>query len=373
MHNRTKERALLKRKLSAGVNIQMPAPRRIGKTWTAGKLADDLRKEDWAVVELDVEGMRTIDESTRKLEKKIEGQSKLKDRFLAHVSTCLDNLLGGKWGTNPVDALSKIDPVEFLETLIEALNDNSFPTVIIIDEIAYFILALAEEDQTSAHGFSYKLRGIQQQFKNVRWLLTGSIGLDTIARRYELEGAFVDFETFVLEPFTKGEASSFLLDEKIQELFNHKFTASEKVLDQMFDELGWLAPYYLKLIANEVRPSISKSDSGPDEATREDFEAAFEKLLQPSPKSDFAVWREHIRKNLTRTDSDMAMQLLHKLCEQTSGETIETLLASLPKPDRRSIKDTLDILVTDGLLVKNSGRFAFRSGLVRRYWQEYEA
>ena len=59
MHDRLRERRLLKRKLEAGLSIHMPAPRRIGKTWTIGRLADDLRDDGWHVIEIDVEGMGT--------------------------------------------------------------------------------------------------------------------------------------------------------------------------------------------------------------------------------------------------------------------------------------------------------------------------
>ena len=57
MHHRMNERKHLKRKLEAGISIHMPAPRRIGKTWTIGRLAADLRKAGWQAIEVDVQGM----------------------------------------------------------------------------------------------------------------------------------------------------------------------------------------------------------------------------------------------------------------------------------------------------------------------------
>lgn len=104
--------------------------------------------------------------------------------------------------------------------MIASLDESGKKTAIIIDEIAYFFLAFAQTSQNDADAFAYKLRALQLAHENVRWLLTGSIGLDIIARRYELEGAFVDFDHFELQPFTSEEARSFLRDAAIQQQLN---------------------------------------------------------------------------------------------------------------------------------------------------------
>jgi hypothetical protein len=377
MHNRQRERALLKRKLEAGLSVHMPAPRRIGKTWTMSRLARDLRGDGWHVIECDVEGTSTPQEFARELCSRIEAQISVTARSKAHVSQRLSGLLGGNWGEKPLDALARIDPVEFTETLIASLHEMHQPTAIFIDEISYFFLALAEKDAQTARTFAYQLRALQQRYKNVRWLITGSIGLNTIARRYGLEGAFVDFETIELEPFTPDEARSYLRDRDMQQQFSHPFDASDADFDAVFAELGWLAPYYLKLIANELRPShVGTGDQRPV-ATRADFEAAFEKLLQPNRRSEFAIWREHIDKNLPAPDRDMAKHVLGFLSRRPDGETDDTILAQVTvhvgAVTRPQLRDVLAMLTNDGLILKSGPRYAFRSGLVRRYWQYYEA
>ena len=377
MHNRHQERNLLKRKLAAGLSIHMPAPRRIGKTWTIGRLAADLRDDGWLVIEIDVEGMRTPKEFARDLCARIEAQISIRARFTTQVNQRFKNLLGGNWGDKPLDALGKVDPVEFAETLIASLEESGDKTAIVIDEISYFFLALAEDNVKEAHAFAYKLRALQQRYKKVRWLITGSIGLDTIARRYGLEGAFVDFETFVLEPFTIAEALSYVRDPAMQQMFNHRFDASDADFEAIFSQLGWLAPYYLNLVANEVRPSIAGAAGEPATATRADLDAAFDKLLQPNRKSAFAIWREHIDKNLPKPDRAIAKNVLDFLSKRGSeGENENTLLAqvsSIGSVKIPQLREILAMLGNDGLIVKVDRRYTLRSGLVRRYWEEYEA
>lgn len=381
MHDRLEQRRQLARKLEAGVSIHMPAPRRIGKTWIVSRLAADLRSAGWRTVEVDVQGISTPKKFAAELCARIEEQITAKSRFTAHVLQRFERLLGGNWGDKPLDALGQVDPIDFAETLIAALADEK--TVIIIDEISYFFLALAEEDPKAAHSFAYQLRALQQRYKSVRWLITGSIGLDTIARRYGLQGAFVDFETFPLEAFTKAEARSYLRDPAVQHQLNHPFDATDADFDAMFVDLGWLAPFYLKLVANEVRPSTPGSGDRLGQATKADFDAAFQRLLQPNRKSEFAVWREHVDKNLPAADSDVAKRLLDFLSQHPDGEIEATLVSKVSSMShdrtldegttRRQVRDILAMLINDGLLMKMEKRFRFLSGMVRRYWQEYEA
>ncbi|HYG47307.1 MAG TPA: hypothetical protein VD846_05120 [Allosphingosinicella sp.] len=375
MHNRENERAALKRKLLNGTSVNMPAPRRIGKTWTIGRLAEDLRKDGWVVVEADVEGIKAPEKFARELWKRIEAQSSIAQSFRAHAKQRIAGLLGGDWDDNPLNALGRIDPIEFTETLIESLDSSGKKVAIIIDEISYFFLKLAEGDHEQAHAFAYQLRAFQQRYKNVRWLITGSIGLSVIARRYGLEGAFVDFDTFTLDPFTPEEARSFMRDSAIQQQFNHLFDASDADFDSMFAELGWLAPYYLRMVANEVRPSVAAVDGSLPHATAADFQAAFDKLLQPGRKSEFAVWREHIDKNLPAPDQSLARTLLNVLSRDVNGETEATLVAAAQADGgagRRQVQEVLEILANDGLIGKTRDRYAFSSGLIRRYWRDYE-
>lgn len=100
----------------------MPAPRRIGKTWTLNRLASDLSADGWQAIEVDVQGMRTPTEFGRDLCKRIESQSRIKDRFRSHMKLRMNSLLGGGWGgDNLFEALTKVDPIEFADSLISTV------------------------------------------------------------------------------------------------------------------------------------------------------------------------------------------------------------------------------------------------------------
>ena len=372
MHKRESERDALKRKLEAHVNIQMPAPRRIGKTWTINRLAEDLRQEDWLVVELDVQGTSRPEKFASQLCRKIQAQLPPSKALWVGVRQRLENAIDGDWDGKPAKALGKMDPISFLEALIEELSKEQVKSALFVDEIAYFALSFAEDDPVGAKDFFYQLRSIQIANKSVRWLFTGSIGLDIVADRFGIGGAFVDLEKFFLEPFTEDEARSYLCDDATQNAFNHKFRANDKDLEYVFRELGWLAPYYLNLIGNEVRPSGAYMD-GALTATQDDFEAAFDRLLEPNRKGEFVTWKEHIDKNLPKSDREIARKILGTLSQEADGETVDTLIANFAPEATKRVRSALDILQNDGLVQMVKDRYRFRSGLIRRYWKEYEA
>ncbi|MGB0696001.1 MAG: AAA family ATPase [Rhodospirillaceae bacterium] len=376
MHKREKERALLKRKLEAGVNIHMPAPRRIGKTWLLKRLAEDLPKNQWHVIDFDVQGMSSPKEFAKKLCQRIQNHSSIAQKFWANVKQRLNTLSNGASVTDPKEALGQLDPIEFCETLVASLDAQEGRTAILIDEIAYFFLKLAEQNPEEAYSFAYKLRSLQLGYTSVQWVMTGSIGLDVIARRFDLEGAFVDFEIFVLEPFTPDEARSFLRDPIFYNQMTAPFDADDDDFNWLFEQLGWLAPYYLKSVANAVRPSTLGQDNKP-KATRGDLEKAYDALLQSNRTSEFAVYPEHIDKNLRPEDRFIARHCLDTPSAHPGGEREETIIASITgrhsDKTRRNVKDVLNILANDGLLIRQGDRWKFLSGLIRGYWQRHEA
>ena len=99
---------------------------------------------------------------------------------------------------------------QFAETLIEWLDTGSTKTLILIDEISLFVMERAKQDPDRTRTLLYHLRRLRQEYKNVVWFFTGSIGLDVVSRDLSLAGALIDLDTFPLEPFTAEAARSFI-------------------------------------------------------------------------------------------------------------------------------------------------------------------
>jgi hypothetical protein len=376
-HHRNAERRELARLLEAGRSIQMPAPRRIGKTWLIGKLAEDLRAAGWLCISIDLQGMRTEREFFRTLCQEIEKSQDLHRSALAHLLGWFrHHIKDGAGAASLLQLLTQgVDPRAFSESLIESLDGHGKKTVVLIDEISLFVQDLAKTDPDAARAFLYHLRNLREANRNVRWLFTGSIGLDVIAARFGLQGALIDMDIFELRPFNEDEARAFLEELREQNRLHTPFEFGEGAFDKSARELGWLAPYYLDLLANTMRPTGPVARSGLATATVADVEAAIEKLLQPAQRGHFATWREHLEKNFPKDQTAQLHAILGILCENADGEQAGTILArfigEFPNATRRELMDRLTDLASGGFLVEAGDRWRFRSGLLRRYWAKW--
>jgi hypothetical protein len=367
-HDRREERAKFEAKLTAGASLLMLAPRRIGKTWLLRKIRDDMAAQGWLCVYVNVEGKRSEDEFLRELCSEIEKTQDVKGRLIHHVTQRFRQITLEAQGSLQ-DVIGKIDPRGFLEVLVAALAKEERRTLILIDEIALFILERAEQDRAATFSLLHHLRKLQQGYPKVQWFLTGSVGLDVIARRFTMAGALVDYDPVGLEPFTRDDARAYV--EHLQDIDEvARFDFAEGAFERLVEELGWLSPYYLRHIAGLIQPAgVTQA------ATAADVARAIDRILAPDHRLLFTPWEEHIVKNFETSDMALLRALLDILCEAPDGEQEATIQARLARSVHqaaiRKIKDLLIILSADGYIERYGDRWAFRSGLLRRYWLEY--
>ena len=378
MFNRTLERRELTFHLEQGRNVLVLAPRRAGKTWTRDRLADDFRALGWNTVLCDVQGMSEEAEFLRHLCLEIEKQDGLMAKAKGRARQALNQFFSrdsGGWQ----QALTQMHWASFARALVEGLNRRDVRTLILVDELSLFIAARALRDPRAAKDFLYTLRALAHDYRNVRWLFTGSIGLDSVALRHNIGGALVDLHHYALEPLGRDAARAFLEHLAVDGLVMRPFALDDAGFAHLAAELGWLVPYYLDILAHELRAGGPATADGRPLARVEDIEAAFAALLHADRRRHFVTWEEHLEKTFSETEAASLGAILALLARPPRGERFDTLLAVLGRPprrlDRRALKDLLGILVADGYLEtvaeEDETRYRFRSGLLRRYWLTY--
>ncbi|AVT75912.1 hypothetical protein RPPS3_18490 [Rhodopseudomonas palustris] len=375
MAHRDCETAEVLRLLEAGKSIQMLAPRRVGKTWLMHEVERQLKQQGWLTIFSDVEGMASEEEFLRDLCKKIEDAGSLAQRARGQILHRLKQLTTASIeGGNLIGAIGRVDVKQFSEALVASLHDEHPKVLILIDEISLFVSALISKGPEAAQAFLYHLRKLRQSYPNVRWLLTGSIGLDVVARRLGLGGALIDLEIFPLEPFSAQEARAFIdalcADRKVR----WRFVLDDAGFDYLAAELGWLSPYYLELIANRIR--LSPNDGGAAAVpTNAEIDRAFDELLGHAYRNNFVAWEEHLNKNFPKPDTEVLYAILGCCCGDRSGEIASTILAKVnqkhPVVSHRDLMNLMTALANDGFVTEVDGRWRFRSGLLRRYWIKY--
>ena len=170
------------------------------------------------------------------------------------------------------------------ERLARALDQQEGKCLLLVDEVPVFVLRLLRLDPSGerARRFLTWFRGLRQRSGRtggLRWLLAGSIGLDTVAGRLNLGDTINDLRLFPLGPFPPHVA-----DQLLRELSaTHQLPLPEEVRGHVLDRIGWTIPYYVQLVFAEL---LEICQGNPD-ATPAHVDQAFENLLKPAKKAYF--------------------------------------------------------------------------------------
>ncbi|HKV10167.1 MAG TPA: AAA-like domain-containing protein [Thermoanaerobaculia bacterium] len=375
--DRDKEAEKLWYYFKRGRNVLMLAPRRMGKTVLLERLKEESERNGFHAVVLDVEGYRHEKDFFQQMCASIQEELRAGQALLAAFTEKLrrvvhgaDNLQGD-WR----NLLLHTDWRLFADHLVAQLEETTdgMTWVFLVDEITIFTKALLDGQSVEvASDFLYKLRQLCQKHRKVRWLFTGSIGLDTIARRHGFEGALVDLQIFPLEPFSEGTAKAFL--QQISE--RNGVVMTEDAASTICERLGWLSPYYLEKIGEAACDDVPHGQ----EVDREAANRAAESLLNLAHRTYWSTWREHLDKNYQEPERTRLFTVLAEIARSPDGASLNTLLLTLNQAGSEPLTESglrgyLDTLEADGYLTANQdrSRFRFQMNLLRDWWLRYVA
>jgi len=131
--------------------------------------------------------------------------------------------------------------------LARSIDGLSGRWLIAVDEVPVFLLNLLKPQDGLARvrGFLYWLRDLRQDHHaKVRWILAGSIGLDTVAARHGLGDTVNDLVPMPLGAFEPETAQRFL--QALATSYDLDMTA--EVSTYITERLGWPVPYYLQIL-----------------------------------------------------------------------------------------------------------------------------
>lgn len=371
--NREKERANLWRHFKKTRNVLMLAPRRIGKTMLLHKLAEESEEHGFRGVVVDVEGYGEEKDFFQQLCSSIQEELGVGKSLITTFTNRLKQAIHGDDSLKDWrQLLLHTDWQHFAEELLATLNKqhNGEQLLIMVDEVPIFIMALIKKyDSDRAKSFLYWLRNMQTRYPNIRWLYTGSIGLDAVARRDGMEGALVDMEVYPLPPFERATAEAFLHHTADKD----SCTLSEAALENIIQGLGWLSPYYLDKITSDA---CERAHGGT--ITGEISKQALEAMLDKSKRVYWSPWREHLDKNFPEPERTQLYTVLEVVAADPAGARLDTIFMALNRGSVQiSAKEQrflIDTLVTDGYITPCSDdpeRYCFVMNLLRLWWLRY--
>ncbi len=354
-------------------NLLLLAPRRVGKTSVLRRMKADAEGRGFTAVCVDVSDCNDELRFVQRLYSAIlEHQGAgdrlwngIKESWLGKTISRVKKVGGGGFNIEFDAADLKWDRLG--EELAEAVAALEGRTLIQVDELPVFVLKLLnrtdEMDQSRIREFLYWLRRLRLHYPKVRWMLAGSIGLDTVASRLNIADSINDLGIVTLGAFDSTTSHALLLGLGQE----YGVELSDVAREHIITRVGWPIPFYLQIIFNELRRCRKPIE--------QDVDQAVDALLAPSHKNLFDYWRQRLRDELGRPDSDYAMALLHPTSRVAEGVRRGILNQALSKAladaDAREekMRYLLDVLQNDGYLVEEDRRWRFRSPLLREYWQ----
>lgn len=371
-YNRVTEQSRFWRRLNSD-NILLLAPRRVGKTSLLRRLEATADQHPFRAIYVSVaDRTREIDFILKLYEAlaKQDGGSHAIAAALGKVQRRLPKLkklelakiVTAEFADNSVDQWR-----ELADALMSALRTTDHQWVFLLDEFPLFVLAMLKHE----HGRE-RTRMFLNWFRetriddaaglSARWVVAGSIGLDTVTARERLGDTINDFAVEKLGPFSREDADRFLC--RLAD--SHRITLHDHVRALILGRIGWLIPYHLQLLFSALL------DLDLQEPSASDVERAYQALLAPAQKSSFDWWVQRLHDELGSVDADHAFAVLAAVVRDPNGASSDTLtgvLHSRQLTDNVRHRFLLDALENDGYLVMKDHRYLFRSPLLRDYWR----
>lgn len=331
-------------------------------------------------VYLSVEGAEDEHTFLRKLHESIDSVEPKKTPKLTRALRWINKKRGAVDSVGPVKFTNKEAPWSAVGDELRALlsrtrKNTTSQWYVMIDELPVFIDRVARRDKERAKSFLSWFRALRQEFgpnSGVHWIVAGSIGLAAVAERFALHETVNDFKPFDLGPFSRDEATALLHALATSE----GLTFSVDAVQHACVRIGWLAPYFVQIVFDEVRKAereVSKVRGvrGPiDVAIVDD---AFERAAKQHSYYDH--WRQRIDQIVDGVEAKAAAAILDACAKDDTGATRDTLRARvhalIASEDERSRieRSLLDLLEHDGYIVREGERWKFQSPLLRAYWE----
>ncbi len=271
-----------------------------------------------------------------------------------------------------------LDHEAHFERLIKAMHDDRKRRwAVLIDELPIFLKALHDKGQdgvVAARNFMNLSSRLRADYPCVRWMITGSIGIEPLARAGEYMGVLAKYQAYELQPLTHAQAMEFVQDLARQGQLTHRQSITDAEAQALVAAAGWRVAYYLDALAQKL-----SGDPSDDPAQAERLvEQAASRLLEPAEAAVFGTWEEHLRKHYKDPERAVAFAALAALAPHSTGLTVDTLLATINRADltRDGLFSVLKRLHVEGFITVadwdgDNPTIAFRNPLLRRWWHRY--
>jgi uncharacterized protein len=378
----------------ANDDILLLGARRIGKTSIARAVMAAVRAKGWRAIEINVASCQDEHGFLSKLDAALTPElASLTDKARALMGDGFDALTKrihsvkvSMTGVGSLDVgMGGGDNEDWTHVANDVLRliarvDHDQRWLIYVDELPIMLFNIIRADPQNG---VQRVRRFLDWFRNdvralpdvrtLRWLVSGSVGLDTLVQQHGMADTINSMKHEGLEPFSEPVAISML--GKLATTYD--MVLSNEDARNMVAAVLWPQPYYLQLAFNHLRSLMTAT---PGTLAGELIEQAIDKLVQPGGDNDFHHWEGRLAIQLSGADASHCRALLTLAAQTTGGARAESLLAELQErmPNAtaeealRAFVILRDILQRDAYWWPDEStghrRYRFRLEPLRRWW-----
>lgn len=335
------------RTLTSSAGIKMFGLRRIGKSTLRRLATEHFEREALPCVYIDGQGLHSLGDLLGRLGEVMPDESSVMKRALARLSTGPGRIV--------IDAIAKGTGQEeetlsahwrlVSDAIRDALKSGHPKPILVIDEFSYLIANMIARSPERGREDVDKLLASMREWRGegMTMLLTGSIGLTGLARKYGLNLEHLnDLQPFVVPELTEEEAREFIR-EATATPSEGRWT--DRHTDEFLQEVGVLYPCFL------VRGLLEIGFDDP--APSGEIARIFADQVRPDLHADF--YRQFNRRfkdyaDLPRNERQDLLLPALKVVMETAAPCPHDMIACNAPFTRVDLALALDLLVEDGFI-----------------------
>jgi hypothetical protein len=384
--DRETELALLTQYLDEGAHVLIVSPRRIGKTSLMLEAARKLR-DRFLCLQMDLEkahspedvvaelGVATLPFSSVWIKTR-----EMFSRLLGSLADRLETVQVDDLRVTLRSALTRADWQVRGDRLLELLAEADPPVVVFMDEVPILVnrillderYEVSPEGRRQADAFLSWLRAASMRHQGrIRLVVTGSIGLEPIARRAGLSATLNTLTPFAVGPWPRETALGCLAALASE----YKLALPPEQAGLMLDLIGVCVPHYVQMFFDHVYRACRLE--GRNEVSEDLVRRVYEtSMLGTRGHAELSHLEERLKMVLGPVLHPLALDLLTEaaVSRRLTAEAAERLAREdLPPNQRRGdeLREILAILEHDGYLTPaGADEYVFVSKLLREWWQK---
>ncbi|WP_034045532.1 hypothetical protein [Wocania ichthyoenteri] len=366
--------------IDEGANIQLAAPRRVGKTSILMHLLDNQPNANHYLY-LDTEAISNSNDFFKKIYSEViksncvSGSVKVMQQIKGAGNSFLKKIKGINVSGTGLE-LSETEDLDYYNELINLLKGiqlDKGKIILMIDEFPYTISNIIDKTNSNDEAITFlqlnrSLRLDPNINLKIQFIYTGSIGLNTTVENLNATALINDIMSIKVNPIKYKEGVELL--NAILEY--EKKTITNDNIDFLLKRIEWLTPFYIKLMIKEIIDLMEEDD---EEITIELINDSFQEIIDYRNNNYFEHYYSRLRGFFNGNEFDFIIETLSFIVNHNTIKKGDIYNIAVKYKIEKEYRSLIHTLIYDGYIhSEDSGEtYRFNSPILKLWWKKYVA